>query len=514
MSSASKIIALYNSGLSIAAICKAGHGSKPTITKILRAAGVSIRKGVPKLALPVEEINRKYREDKLSTYELAALYKCSDETIRKIIKDKRTTVENNNLRGDETLKKISESCAKKWTEDEYRHKVKEGTSTKEYKAALSKSAKEHNNLGRFAKTPKGRESASKRATELWKSDDYRSKQAKHNWRLAGATRASVNKLQNDEHARAEWLSKLRNISANRRLTQPKVSMQQKQLYYVLSRIGIRFFAEGPDTMISDFYIVDCIVPKQGGMDKDYIIEVQGEYWHSLDKAKIKDQQKQTYITNNTKYGLLELTELDFKSYASLQAKLAAIGVVFDRKKCIVDQLIINKIDEDQAKMFYETFHYLATVRKGAITYGAFLGDDLVACISYTRPIRKQISKKYNDDVFEISRLAIAVDIQCENLASWFISKTMRMVDASTIISYSDTSAGHTGTVYKASNFKMDGIVAPDYHYVSPSGARYHKKTVWDRSKRFKMTEVAYAELHGLRKITTGHKHRWVFHKDT
>lgn len=513
MADSDKIIELYQSGLSISAISAAGHGSKPTITKILRKAGVSIRKGVPRLDLPADEINHKYHVEHLSTYELARIYDCSDETIRKLISNKRSTAENNKQRGQVVYDQIAASCTDKWKEDAYRKKVKNSTSTPEYKQALAAAARKNNHLGKFATSKEGRKAASSRAKKLWQDEHYREKQAKHNWRLEKATKASVDLLKNNAEAREKWINKLRGISTERRIHQPKVSMQQMQLYYILSRCGIKFFAEGPDTKISDFYIVDCVIPKQGLMDRDYIIEVQGEYWHALNKTQVKDGQKRPYITNNTNYGLLYLDELDFKSYEAIKSKLGSIGLIFNRKSCSVNDLIVKPVKEETARMFFETFHYLSSARKGATSFGAYLGDDLVACISYTRPIRQQISVKYKNDVLELTRLAIAVDIHCENLASWFIAKTIRQVDATTIISYSDTTVGHTGTVYKASNFRFDGEVAPDYFYVSPVGAKYHKKTIWDRSKKFKMSETTYAELHDLTKVETEAKHRWIFTKN-
>ena len=77
------------------------------------------------------------------------------------------------------------------------------------------------------------------------------------------------------------------------------------------------------------------------------------------------------------------------------------------------------------------------------------------------------------------------------------------------LSYSDKTYGHIGTVYKASNFKKDKDVKPSYHYEAQEGHRYHKKTIWDRSKKFKMSEKEYALKHNLERVEHDSKSSWV-----
>ena len=48
-----------------------------------------------------------------------------------------------------------------------------------------------------------------------------------------------------------------------------------------------------------------------------------------------------------------------------------------------------------------------------------------------------------------------------------------------LISYADTSAGHTGTIYRAANFRPCGRVRADF-YILPGGERVHPVTMWHR----------------------------------
>ena len=50
-----------------------------------------------------------------------------------------------------------------------------------------------------------------------------------------------------------------------------------------------------------------------------------------------------------------------------------------------------------------------------------------------------------------------------------------------LISYADTSAGKTGTIYKAGNYRLEDKIKADF-YVLPNGERIHPVTMWHRHK--------------------------------
>jgi len=50
-----------------------------------------------------------------------------------------------------------------------------------------------------------------------------------------------------------------------------------------------------------------------------------------------------------------------------------------------------------------------------------------------------------------------------------------------LISYADTSAGKTGTIYKAGNFRFERAIKADF-YVLADGERVHPVTMWHRHK--------------------------------
>jgi hypothetical protein len=68
----------------------------------------------------------------------------------------------------------------------------------------------------------------------------------------------------------------------------------------------------------------------------------------------------------------------------------------------------------------------------------------------------------------------------------------RISDVPRIIAYADTTVGHTGAVYKASNFKFSHDVKPDYWYVDKDGYVMHKRTLYGRASKMSMTEKDFA----------------------
>lgn len=510
------IVELYQTNISIVAISKKVKVSEPTISKILKQAGIQIRKdNYQKLNINKAEINRLYSEGK-SSYEIAAIYKCSDETIRLLL-DEIRDISSRNKRDPQSKMKISNASLRNWQDPKYVEKVKLSTNTEEYKHKLSLASKVNyqSSLGAWIKTIEAKLAISEAVKRKWQDESYRNKQSLWFQQRAEIITAASKEALSDPNKRAKWLDKIRTNSVDRRIKGGWISSAQKQLYYILAISGIDYHEEGQDTKIGPFYVVDCVIPPQQNMKRPLIIEVQGEYWHSLPHVMLKDRQKETYIRKYTNYDLLSLDELHLASFNEIGDKLSSYGLRLRKDECTVHDLRIESISEAEAAMFYSVFHYTGSIRKGAIVYGAFLNDELVAAISYCYPLRSQTTSRLNykfGEVVEISRLSRRTNLICKNLMSFLIKKTKTLLpsDVKCIVSFSDMTYGHKGGVYKAAGFINDGIVPPDYHYISLNG-KYHKKTIWDRAKRMKMTETEYAKKHNLAIVPHKEKTRWIIH---
>jgi hypothetical protein len=87
---------------------------------------------------------------------------------------------------------------------------------------------------------------------------------------------------------------------------------------------------------------------------------------------------------------------------------------------------------------------------------------------------------------------------------------MNHSDVKLLVTFADSSFNHAGTIYKASNWLLDGVVEPDYWYVDHDGYVCHKKTLWNKASEMKMTEIEYSIKYGYNKIWGKGKTRYIY----
>ena len=84
-----------------------------------------------------------------------------------------------------------------------------------------------------------------------------------------------------------------------------------------------------------------------------------------------------------------------------------------------------------------------------------------------------------NEVIELHRLHI-LDITPHNTESWFISRCLKMLkqdkpQIKAVISFSDTTQGHNGTIYQASNFYFIGKTSPCTFYIDENNRLRHPR---------------------------------------
>lgn len=108
----------------------------------------------------------------------------------------------------------------------------------------------------------------------------------------------------------------------------------------------------------------------------------------------------------------------------------------------------------------------------------------IGCVVYSAPPR-ETSKRYGGTTWELARLYI-LDSVPKNAESWLISKSVKHIrrhhkDVCHLVSYADPSAGHAGTIYKASNWAGDGRTDDDRktprcdYYDDRTGKKYGRR---------------------------------------
>ena len=133
---------------------------------------------------------------------------------------------------------------------------------------------------------------------------------------------------------------------------------------------------------------------------------------------------------------------------------------------------ISRITKDEASTILLKYHYLKDISKGfksGYNYGLFWGSDLVGCIIFTGfPVPELavgmfgLDRNKQDGLFELSRLCLVPEVQNveHNITSWFVARAIRQLRKDTnvrcILSYADSDF-HSGTIYRACNFKYYGL---------------------------------------------------------
>ena len=124
---------------------------------------------------------------------------------------------------------------------------------------------------------------------------------------------------------------------------------------------------------------------------------------------------------------------------------------------------VKPIDYQTAMDTVVRNHYLHRRCPCSMAFGLFKGDDLMGVVTYGVPCSSTLLKGICGEdemhnVYELNRLWIHPDVP-KNAASYFVSRTLRQLDKEIVVSFADTSVGHVGYVYQASNFLYCGLSA-------------------------------------------------------
>ena len=143
-----------------------------------------------------------------------------------------------------------------------------------------------------------------------------------------------------------------------------------------------------------------------------------------------------------------------------------------------------------AKPFVNEWHYSHKVKGLIIQYcfglfrprpDCFDIPEMVGAMIYGLPTMSRVRKKYcpqnPNNCLELVRLC-CIDDTPKNAESFFIGRTLRWLkkntDTEVVISYADPMYGHTGVIYKASNFEYVGETEARKAYII-DGTSYHER---------------------------------------
>ena len=125
---------------------------------------------------------------------------------------------------------------------------------------------------------------------------------------------------------------------------------------------------------------------------------------------------------------------------------------------------VRQIQRHEASEWFLHKHYAKRMPSIVHLYGLFSEGDMIGVVSYGIPASPNVCEgvcgvEYKGHVLELTRLVVN-DNAPKNSASFLVGNTLRLLPTPKILlSYADTSQGHVGYIYQATNWIYTGLSA-------------------------------------------------------
>ena len=152
-------------------------------------------------------------------------------------------------------------------------------------------------------------------------------------------------------------------------------------------------------------------------------------------------------------------------------------------------MLVEPAERNEVRDFIEEHHYSRNINGLMSSYcfklmheGKMIGAMIYGSLGMANAWKKYATAP--GDVVELRRLVL-VDDTPANAESFFIAKTLRWLkqhtNIKTVVSYADPNHGHSGIVYKASNFRHQGMTAKG-RVIKWGDKQYHDKAIRTKYK--------------------------------
>ena len=156
----------------------------------------------------------------------------------------------------------------------------------------------------------------------------------------------------------------------------------------------------------------------------------------------------------------------------------------------VTDFTVELVQRNAVVGFIEKHHYSHNINGvqsyyhfGLFRDGKFGLPEMIGAMLYAMPSMPSTAKKYNPinptKCFELRRL-VCIDDTPTNTESYFIGQTFKWLkqntDIEVIVSFADAEYGHTGVIYRATNFEYLGTTSPGRKLIV-DGKEYHSRSL-------------------------------------
>jgi hypothetical protein len=146
---------------------------------------------------------------------------------------------------------------------------------------------------------------------------------------------------------------------------------------------------------------------------------------------------------------------------------------------------IKSIDYQDCKEWFLKKHYARRIPSVSYCFGLFQGIELIGICSFGSPPSRSlcigVCGVHNaEKVFELNRLIVNEGLP-KNTLSFFVGKCLAFLPNELIVvSYADTSQGHNGYIYQATNWLYTGLSAKRTERYDIDNPNRHSKSVTDK----------------------------------
>jgi len=150
--------------------------------------------------------------------------------------------------------------------------------------------------------------------------------------------------------------------------------------------------------------------------------------------------------------------------------------------------LIRKISQKECYEWFIYKHYLKRLASFSFCFGLYHNSVLKGVCSFGRPaahgvVKGALSGKYMDSFLELNRLVVEDNLN-RNVLSFFLSRSLQQLPKpNVIVSYADSSKGHHGYIYQATNWIYTGLSAKRKDYKIKGHEDLHSASLMDREGR-------------------------------
>ncbi len=153
-----------------------------------------------------------------------------------------------------------------------------------------------------------------------------------------------------------------------------------------------------------------------------------------------------------------------------------------------NEIELKIIPNSEAKQFMQKYHYTKSCPKSTYALGFYYNNQLCTMIVYGQPSNFNLAKSLweggnEQECLELLRL-FSFDWCPKNIESYCISKSIKWLkqnhpEIKILVSYADTSVGHVGYIYQASNWLYIGKSSAERE-IFIDGIKRHRRDLYDK----------------------------------